>query len=95
MCHCQIYLDINGARGNVNELKRRADYLFPHSSPREIHITIPNVGIQARMVASECGDVILEEDDGVYEKGDSFKSYHHQARQLLSHSTILAGFLPL
>ena len=45
------------------------------------------------MVASECGDVILEEDRGEYEKGDSFKSYHHQAWQPLSHLAILAGFL--
>jgi len=30
------------------------------------------------------GDVVLEEDDGIYEKGDTLKSFHHQARQLIS-----------
>jgi len=23
---------------------------------------------------------VLEEDDGIYEKGDTIKSFHHQAR---------------
>ena len=38
-------------------------------------------------------DVILEEDDGIYEKGDTLQSFHHQARQLISRKAILAGFL--
>ena len=29
---------------------------------------------------------ILEEDDGVYEKGDKFKSFHHQAKYPMSSS---------
>jgi len=44
------------------------------------------------MAASECGDVVLEEVDRENEKDDSFKSYHHQARLLLSHLAFLAGF---
>ena len=38
-------------------------------------------------------DVLLEEDDGIYEKGDTFKSFHHQARQPISRKVLLAGFL--
>ena len=45
------------------------------------------------MAASECDDVILKKDDEVHEKGDSFKSYHHQAREPLSRPAMLAGFL--
>ena len=39
------------------------------------------------------GDVILKEDDGIYEKADTLKSFHHQARQLISQKALLAGFL--
>ena len=63
------------------------------SSPKEIHVTVPDAKIQAQMVASEYGIVILEEDDGEYENGDSFMSYHHQIRQPLSHLAILENFL--
>jgi len=30
------------------------------------------------------GDVILEEDDDIYKKGNTLKSFHHQARQPIS-----------
>ena len=39
------------------------------------------------------GDVILEEDDGIYEKDDTLKSFHHQDRQPISQKALLAGFL--
>ena len=39
------------------------------------------------------GDIVLEEDDGIYEKGDAFKSFHHQARQPISQKVLLVGFL--
>ena len=39
------------------------------------------------------GDIVLEEDDGIYEKGDIFRSFHHQARQPMSQKALLAGFL--
>ena len=39
------------------------------------------------------GDVVLEEDDDIYEKGDTLKSFHYQARQLISQKALLAGFL--
>jgi len=39
------------------------------------------------------GDLILEEDDGPYEKGDILWSFHHQARRPTSRKALLAGFL--
>ena len=39
------------------------------------------------------GDMVLEEDDGIYEKGDILRSFHHQARRLMSRKALLAGFL--
>ena len=38
------------------------------------------------------GDIVLEEDDGIYEKGDILRSFHHQARQPMSRKALLAGF---
>jgi len=37
-------------------------------------------------------DNVLEEDDGIFEKGDTLKSFHHQARQPISRKALLAGF---
>ena len=45
------------------------------------------------MKENDHGQIILEEDKGIYEKGDTFKSFHHQARQLISRKALLAGFL--
>ena len=39
------------------------------------------------------GDIVLEEDDGTYEKGDILRSFHHQARRPTSRKALLAGFL--
>jgi len=38
-------------------------------------------------------DVVFEEEDGIYEKGDTFKSFHHQAHQPISQKALLVGFL--
>jgi len=40
-------------------------------------------------------DILLEEDEGIYEKGDTFKSFHHQAYQPISRKALLAGFLSI
>ena len=37
--------------------------------------------------------MILEEDDGPYEKGDILWSFHHQARRSMSRKALLADFL--
>ena len=39
------------------------------------------------------GDLVLEEDDGPYEKGDILQSFLHQARRPMSRKALLAGFL--
>ena len=40
-------------------------------------------------------DVILEEDDSIYEKRDTLKSFHHQTHQPISRKALLAGFLSI
>ena len=45
------------------------------------------------MVSSAHEDVILEEEDEIYEKGDRFKSFHYQVKHSMSRKTFLAGFL--
>ena len=39
------------------------------------------------------GDVVLEEDDSIYEKGDTLKSFYHQAHQPISWKVLLVGFM--
>ena len=39
------------------------------------------------------GDIVLEKDNGIYEKGDILRSFHHQARQPMSWKALLTGFL--
>ena len=40
-------------------------------------------------------DIVLEEDDGIYEKSDILRSFHHQAYQPMSRKALLAGFLSI
>ena len=39
--------------------------------------------------------MILEENDGPYEKGDILWIFHHQARRPMSRKALLAGFIGL
>ena len=41
------------------------------------------------------GDVVLTEDVGEYAEGETFKSFHHQARHPLSKKAVLAVFLSI
>ena len=52
-----------------------------------------NVDIEAMMVVKGHDDVALEEDDGIYEKGDEFKSFHCQANHPMSRQALPTGFL--
>jgi len=81
MCHFYICMDVHNARGNVNGMKVWADYLFPilDGAPEEVQFPIPDNDIIWMMVSSGQEDVVLDEDDDIYEKGDKFKSFHHQA----------------
>jgi len=87
MCHYHICLDVHNIRENVNGLKSWADYLFSslEGAPEEIQTPVADVDIEAMMVVNGHGDVILKDDDGIYEKGDKFKSF---TIKLLSHVSI-------
>ena len=47
------------------------------------------------MISSAHEDVILEEDDGICDKGDKFKSFHHQTKHPMSRKALLVSFLPV
>ena len=49
--------------------------------------------ISKTMVASRHIDVVPDEDEGEYEKGDTFLSFHRQATQPISQKVMLAGYL--
>jgi len=74
-------MDVHNAWGNANGMKAWADYLFPilDDALEEVQFPISDDVIIQMMVSSGHEDVILDEDDGIYEKGDKFKSFHHQA----------------
>jgi len=35
----------------------------------------------------------MEKDNGIYEKGNKFKSFYHQTNQPISQKALLVGFL--
>ena len=61
----------------------------------EIQVQVVDKDIAAMMESSGHGNVVLEEDVGVNEIGDSFKSFHHQASQPISRRALLAGFISI
>jgi len=95
MYHFYIYMDVHNARGNVKGMKVWADYLFPvlDDAPQEVQFLISDVDINQKMTSSGHKDIILEEDDDIYKKGDRLKSFHRQAKYPISRKVILAGFL--
>jgi len=72
-----------------------ADYLFHilNGVPEEVQFPISDDDIIWMMVSSGHKDVILDEDDGIYEKSDKFKSFHHQTNQPMPRKTLLVDFL--
>jgi len=52
--------------------------------PEEAHCGVANEDIFQRMRQHAQGDIVLEEDNSIYEKGDILKSFHHQTRQPMS-----------
>ena len=84
MCHFYICLDVhNGYKGSSYNLKSWADYLFPtlKEAPKEARFGVVEEDIPRIMRKYDNGDIVLEEDDGIYKKGDTLKSFYHQARQ--------------
>ena len=89
-------LDMHGDyKGSSNSLKSWANCLFPtiKKAPKKARFVVVEEDILRMMRKHDHGDVVLEEDDGIYEKGDTFKSFHHQTRQLISRKALLASFL--
>lgn len=83
MCHFNICLDIHKGWGIVNDLKAWVDYLFTNLDGGHVEVGIRAAATEDEVLAwmTECdpGDDTLEEDTGVYNRGDIFKSFHHQA----------------
>ena len=46
-------------------------------TPEDVQFPISEEDIRQKMISSAYEDVVLEEDDGIYEKGDELKSIHH------------------
>ena len=83
MCHFYICLDVHGGfKGNSNSLKSWADYLFStlEKAPEEAWFGVVEKDILQMMKEHDHGDIFLEKYDSIYEKRDTFKSFHHQAR---------------
>jgi len=86
VCHFYICLDLHPSHGTTNGLKTWVAYLFPAvGGPLEdFQAPVENRRIVRAMKASENGDIVFEEDDGEHEKGDTFLSFHRQAKRPLS-----------
>ena len=95
ICHFYICMDVHNTRGNASGIKVWADYLLPilDGASEDIQFPIPEENIHQKMVSNAHGDVVLEDDDGIYEKGDRFKRFHHQAKHHMSQKALPSGFL--
>jgi len=95
MCHLYICMDVHNAWGNSNRIKAWVDYLFSilDDAPEEVQFPISDTDINWKMISSGHEDIILEEDDDIYERSDRFKSFHHQEKHPISRKALLGGFL--
>ena len=67
------------SKGASCSLKSWGNYLFPNleGTPEAAHCGVADEDIFRRMQEHSQGDLILEEDDGPYEKGDILQSFHY------------------
>ena len=95
MYYFYICLNINRVRGSTNSLKTCVKYLFPvlDGILKDLQLLVEDAQIANMMVWSGHEDIVLDEDDGEYEKGDIFFSFHRQAGHPLSRKAMLAGYL--
>jgi len=95
MCHFYICMDVHNTRGNANGIKVWADYLFSIlvDAQKKVQFPISDADINQKMISNAYKDVVLEEDDDIYEKGDKFKSFNHRAKHPISRKALLVGFL--
>ena len=80
------------SKGTSCSLKSWGDYLFPDMGIAA-HCGVADEDIFSRMQKHSQVDLIVEEDDDPYEKGDILRSFHYQARRPMSQKALLAGFL--
>ena len=98
MCHFYIYSSMHdNPKGTSSSLKSWGNYLFPNleDAPGAAHYGVADEDIFRRMKKHAQGDIVLEEDNGIYEKGDILRSFHHQACQPMSRKALLADFLSI
>ena len=95
ICHFHICLGPQCSRDRKWDKSLGADYLFfiLDYAPKDVQFPIMDEDIAWVMAASGHGDVILDEGDGIYERGNRFNSFHHQASQPMSRKALLAGYL--
>ena len=80
MFHFYIYLDVHGGyKESSNSLKSWAYYLFHtlENASKEARFRVVEEDILRMMKEHDHREVVLKEDDGIYEKGDTLKSFHH------------------
>ena len=96
MCHFSIYSSMHGNhKGASSSSKSWGNYLLPNleDAPGAAYCGVANEDIFRRIKEHAQGDIVLEEDDDIYEKGDILRNFHHQARQRMSRKALLVGFL--
>ena len=83
------------SKGTSCSLKSWRDYLFldTENTPEAAYCGVADEDIFSWMQKHSQGDLIVEEDDDPYEKGDILRSFNHQARRPMSWKALLAGFL--
>jgi len=77
ICHFYIYLDVHNARGIMNGMKVWADYLFSvlYDALEEVQFLISEEYIARVMAESGDEDVVLDEDDDIYEKNIGSRAF--------------------
>ena len=95
MCHLYICLSMHEShKGASSSSNSWGNYLFPNleDTPKVAHFGVADKDIFRRMQEHSQGNMILKVDDGIYEKGDILRSFHHQAHRPISRKVLLAGF---
>ena len=80
MCHFYLYASVyDNPKGASSSSKSWGNYLFPNmeDAPEAAHYGVADEYIFRRMKEHGQGDIVLEEDDGIYKKGDILRSFHH------------------
>ena len=67
-------------KGASSSSKSWENYLFPNleDAPEAAHCGVADEEIFRRMKEHAQGDIVLEEDDGICEKGDILRCFHQQ-----------------